>query len=396
GKYTQAALDVRTHVILYYFSDKSLINRGFVDLTSYFDTALWASNAVIENGTISNIVEDSGKVVGSTGLSHMSGSVIYCFDVELGIAPDQFLGIGLNLYNSAYQYVGTNRGYFMCIKDSLIELQKTDGSSNAVIDVKDVAICDGQKHSICWGVINTAAGCHVIAIIDGEIVFSYSDTTDTAPTDVPMQFVTSTTGKLGNSIILSKSKTMPTAEEFEAIVKNAEYKAAQSVLATFPDVTGLKVIKANASKILTEDAIIDVSYAMPEYKNDSMMIPAMAVAKMFGGVANANRNGVTLTVRDVTMGFVDGAASYIAGSETKTSKQSAYMKNGYLMIAVQDVLSAIGIELSDDFFNGMSTITDTGSVNTVNEARQLAKSSAIIDKIMSYNDTNDVYFKDLK
>jgi len=72
------------------------------------------------------------------------------------------------------------------------------------------------------------------------------------------------------------------------------------------------------------------------------------------------------------------------------------MKNGHLMISLQDIADAAGLQLMVDIFNDVILLTDTGSVNSANEAQQLKDAAAMLQKLSQYNTTSDVFYKDLK
>ena len=194
----------------------------------------------------------------------------------------------------------------------------------------------------------------------------------------------------------TRSETIPTNEDFDKYLKVAEYKSAEAILHAIPDVTGTKMIKAGVTKILTEDGVIDSSSAAPEFKGEEMMVPADVFAKMYGETATISGNTATLNVKGTTLTFTENGTSYTVNGTATSSRQPAYMKNGKLMISVGDVASATGLIWTGDWFNGIMTITESGAPHTVNQAKELTKVSMILDKLMSYGDTNDVYFKDLK
>ncbi len=403
GQYTQSALDARTQFIADYYSDKSLINKGYVDFGNYLTAKYWNDKAVFGDGTV--ISSADGTVAGTNGLGQMSGTVIYCFDVKFTAGDASWIPIGLNRYNNIQQYKASNNGYYMVVKKDLIELQKTDGSNSSIVAVKEgVNLFDGKKHAVRYGVINTSLGCTVLAIIDGETVFAYSDVTTTAQTGQQMEFaMTAPTPTLNESIVISKTSSIPDQAHFDKILTNLEYNSARGVLdyiaTSMPGTTisGVKILKPGETKIVTEDGIFDASYAAPELVNGYVMLPAKAAAAIFGGSASINGDGASFTVRGKAFNFTNGVSAYDVDGTAKSSKHTPYMKNGNLMIALTDVLGEIGVQHMIDLFNGGAVvITDEGSINTANQASQLQAAATIL-RTLSLIDTGDaVYFKDVK
>ena len=393
GRYSQTHLDARTNFILRYFKDTAEINGGFVDLTRYDKPNHWSLNMVRDNNTNSMTLTGTGgeTVGGSNVLSSMSGSVIYCFDIVME-NDGTWMPIGLNKSLSS-QYSGKNNGYTLVTKADRIELQKQDGSkSHGVLEeCVGVSLNDGKKHSVMYGYLETAVGCNIVLVVDGELIFNYADVTATAQVGQPMEFA-ATARPAGATVTISQSESIPTNEEFEKLSKYSEYNAARGVAKSFPNVTGVKFLKAGSKKVVTEDAVYDVSYATPEMKNDKLMVPVAVLAKMFGGTQIANSNSATLKIRDVEFAFNNGNRSYSVNGAAQTADQAPYEKNGYLMVSLQDVLTNIGCELTIEWLNNVAVITDTGSVNTVNQGQELRNASTVLEKLSTFAETDDVIF----
>ena len=395
GKYTQGALDARTAVINNYLTNKSLINPGYVDLIDYAKASNWTSVMDVDSQSIVHAKDVDRTFGGSTALSHMSGSVIYCFDAELTLGGDKtsFVGIGLNKLNSTYQYSSGNNGYYLIIKENVVELQRN--GDGIIQDMKDIYLCDGKKHSLQFGIINTTIGCNIVFAVDGKMIFDYLDVSEKAFITDALEFTTNSI-TAGDILKFTRSENIPTDEDFKKHLKNAEYKSAEAILLSIPEVVNTKIVKSGTGKVLTEDGVIDSSSAAPEFKGEEMMVPAEVYAKMYGQTATISGNTATLNVKGTTLTFTENGSTYTVDGTAVPSKYPAYMKNGKLMIAVSDAASATGSLWTRDEFNGIMTITDSGAPHTVNQAKELRKVSQILDKLMSYGDTNDVYFKDLK
>lgn len=394
GRYSQNALNGRTDYIRNYFKNKSLINRGYVNLFDFSKPEYWTEKITAVSPQLISL-ETVSSVAGTRGLSHLSGSVIYCFDAE--VTANGFNGIGLNLDSSSLLYSGSNRGYFLCIKKDIIELQKTNGTTNEILEVKDVAIGDGTRHSIRFGLINTSVGNLVTAVIDGETVFDYMDVTDTAPDELSLEFALSTSGAAGNCTKLYPSENIPSQEEFDELVKSAELKAAKAVMALFPeDFSDISNIKSGADVILTDEGIIDVSYAKPELLGDNMMVPATVLPKILNIDVSTDDKTVSLTKDGLTVVFSEGNDMYMQEGIEKSANQSPYMKNGHLMISMLDIKEIFNYELTDDWINDMAIVAKTGSFNIVNDSKFISDIVGIIDGVSKYIDGRDVYFAAVK
>jgi len=385
GMLGQNVIDARTSYIGNYFKNKALINKGYVNLFDFADPMYWNGNITkVSDEMIS--LETVSTVAGTKGLSHMSGSVVFCFDAE--VTANGYNGIGLNMDSTTTLHTGSNRGYFLCIKKDLIELQKTDGSTNSIVEVSNVAIGDGSRHSIRFGLINTSVGNLVTAVIDGETVFDYIDVTDTAPSDLSLEFGLSTSSREGNCTKLYPSDEIPSQEEFDALVKRAEIKAAKAVMEAFPkDFSDISCIKSGVGVILTDKGITDVSYATPELIGDSMMVPAEALWDTMGISAKTDGKSLTLTKDGKTAVFAEGESSCKVSGETMTVREVPFSKNGHIMVSMLDIKEIFDYELTDDWINNMAIVSKTGSLNIVNDSAIISKVVKVMDFVAKYTYT---------
>jgi len=397
GKYSQQALDVRLGVIESYLDDKSLINKGYVDLLDYYDRSNWTDEIILQDAAITNKGYDptNWNPAGSKTLSQLSGSVVYCFNMTVDFADDKesrWVSFGLSANPSTIQYVATNRGYYFVIKKGLIEFQKADGASASVLETRNLDVADGEKHSVEFGIVNTEIGCHIVLTIDSNVIFDYSDTTSTAPRDIGLEFVSMSRDT--DSISFSGASLVPGSEVFEALQKKADFLAARSVLDTFPAENVMLVIPG-ISKVLGRDGMFDVSHAIPEKRGDYIMIPVGVAAKLFGG--SVSEDGTTLTIRGKSAVFADGALTYSADGETITATQAPYNKNGHLMVSMADVATVAGCMYSEEWIAGIGAFLDSGAVNAQNERIQFDNALKIAQYLeKQYPDIKDIYYKDLK
>ncbi len=408
GRYTQRALDARLNYIRNYYGNKDLVNKGYVDLSQYMLPGLWSNNPVIENGTVYaecpvNERHDSTNAL-TTGIgvtAPFAGSSIYCFDATF--TPNEkgdWISFGISKSTADLQYQKNNNGYYVIVKPDLVELQRNDGSGPKIIDIKEgVTLLDRKKHSIRFGVINTSIGCNIIMVVDGEVWFSYADISQMAQTTGALSFTTSirTAGAIG---LFEKSEEIPSAESFNQLTVNMEYNnaraAALNVKNALDGISGVRLFKAGTKKAITEDGVYDISYAPTEMKDNSPMVPASLVARLFNSGDSVSGESATLNIRGTTLGFKNGSTAYTVNGASGNTKVTPYMKNGHLMVSLQDIADALGLQLMVDIFNDVILLTDTGSVNSANQAQQLKDSAAMLEKLSQFSTTQDVFYRDLK
>ena len=408
GRFTQKALDVRINYIRNYYGNKELVNKGYVDLSQYMIDGLWSNSPVIDNGTVYVVcppkkgVDSMDTLITGIGVTApFAGSSIYCFDATFNPSPkNDWISFGLSKSTSGHQYNKQNNGYYVIVKPDLIELQRNDGSGPKVIEVKEgVTLLDGKKHSIRFGTINTHLGCNILMVVDGEVWFSYADISQVAQTTGALSFVAGIR-TADATALFEKSEYIPDSKNFEQLVINMEYNnakaAALQIKNALPGISGVRLFKAGTTKAITEDGVYDISYAPTEMKDGYPMVPASLVARLFATGDSVSGDSATLNIRDSVLKFVSGSTTYSVNGTGRTSKASPYMKNGHLMVSLQDVADAIGAQLMVDIFNDVILLTDTGSVNSANEAQQLKDAAAMLQKLSQYNTSEDVFYKDLK
>ena len=408
GRYTQRSLDARLNYTRNYYGNKDLVNKGYVDLSQYMVPGHWSNNPVIENGTVYVLCGQKGigdamdaLITGVGVTAPFAGSSIYCFDATFNPSPkNDWISFGISKSTADHQYNKQNNGYYVIVKPDMIELQRNDGSGPKIIEIKEGAtLLDGKKHSIRFGTINTHLGCNIIMVVDGEVWFSYADISQVAQTTGALSFVAGIRTE-GASALFEKSDYIPDTINFENLVVAMEYNsakaAAMQIKNALPGITGVRLFKAGTTKAITEDGVYDISYAPTEMKNNYPMVPASLVARLFdtGDVIDGEK--AVLSIRDNALVFANGDGNYTVNGEKKSAKVAPYMKNGHLMISLQDIADALGIQLMVDIFNDVILLTDTGSVNSANEAQQLKDAAAMLEKLSQFETTQDVLYRDLK
>ncbi len=408
GKYTQRALDARLNYIRNYYGNKDLVNKGYVDLSQYMLPGLWSNNPVIENGTVYVLCPPKGVgdamdtlITGVGVTAPFAGASIYCFDATFNPSPkNDWISFGISKSTADHQYNKQNNGYYVIVKPDMVELQRNDGSGPKIIEIKEGAtLLDGKKHSIRFGSINTHLGCNIVMVVDGEVWFSYADISQVAQTTGALSFVAGIRTE-GASALFEKSAEIPDTANFENLVVAMEYNSARAaalqIRDALPGISGVKLFKAGTTKAITEDGVFDISYAPTEIKDNYPMVPADLVSRLFGAQGSLSGAEATVNVGNDVLKFANGSTTYTVNGEVRTARVTPYTKNGYLMISLQDIADATGKQLMVDIFNDVILLTDTGSVNSANEAQQLKDAAAMLQKLSQYNTTSDVFYKDLK
>ena len=403
GRYTQKSLDKRLNYIKTFYEGGNLVNKGYVDLSQYMTAGMWSNNPAIENETVYVLCppDASELVTGVDATGAFSGLSIYCFDVTINPTPDkEYISIGMSKNPTVLPYNTKNNSYYIIVKEDLVELQRNDGSGPFILEVKEgVTLFDGKKHSVRFGVINTDIGCNIIVVVDDEVWFSYSDITTLAQTSDKLSFSAGIrTG--GANALFEKSEYIPDTSNFENLLVNLEYNNAKAVALQMrncqPGISEVRLFKAGTTKAITEDGVYDISYAPTEMKNNYPMVPASLVARIFAEGETVSGEKANLNIRSNVLGFTNGIGTYSVNGELRNATVAPYMKNGHLMVSLQDIADALGIQLMVDIFNDVILLTDTGSVTAANQAKELQDAAAMLEKLSEFSSTQDVFYKDLK
>lgn len=392
GRYSQAALDARTDYIVNYFSNKALVNGGYMNLFDYANSDYWVNMDIVSKDVIA--IESERSCGGTINLGHLSGSVIYCFDAELKV-DDSFLCLGLSMDSSSWTFNETNRGYFLCVKNDVVELQKIGGDLDEILEVKEVNLADGKRHSYRFGLINTAYGNVLCCEVDGEILFEHYDVSNTAPSDLglDLSFSVFNTG----SMKLYPPQSVPSADEYNAYCNRAEAKIAEALVAAFPDTfSGFCSIKSGSGHILSEKGLVDVSYATPELVGDHMMAPAKALGQALGMEVTDTGAEAVITFDGKTAVFGNLSPTFSLDGAMVDCGYTPYTKNGHLMVSLLDILPAFDLVQTVDWLNNMAVVSRTGVFNVVNDSIFLSKVAKVIDGAKEYADGKSINFSDIK
>ncbi len=394
GKYSQKSLDARTEFIAGYYSGYAKREEGFVDVLALKERNNW-KGITLEGDVIINESSNGEHVGGSNVFANMAGSVLYCFDI-IAENDGSYMCVGMNKSNTTAQWKAGNNGYVTVTKADRLELQKVDNSKNTIVDERmGVTLNDGKRHSVIFGYLNTTVGCNVILAVDGELIFNYGDVDSTSNRNQPMEFVTTAT-PTGSKIQILQSENIPTAEDFQRLKSYCEANAAVAVSQSFPNAVGEKILKEGYNKIITEKGIYDVSYATPELSGETLMVPASAIAKIFEGTATANSSSAILKIRGNEFVFNNGSGTYTVNGEAKSVSKAPYVKNGYLMVSLEDIVSNVGSSMVTDWICNVTVITDDGIPNAANEGENFQNSLIVLEKFSNLGITNDIIIQALK
>jgi hypothetical protein len=209
-----------------------------------------------------------------------------------------------------------------------------------------------------------------------------------------MEFVISAYNA-GDLIELTKSKVIPTQEDFKALIEHGIYKSAQTIYGLYKDMKNLVILKTNSGKILTQEGVVDISYAPAIMQNDKLLVPYDAISKIFGATTAKEGNNITISFGGTKVSFVLDSQSCTINGETVALKQVATEINGYVMLPLEDLAVALEKNCVWDRHNGLLTITDSGSVNVMNTATTLTKTAEVIARLGEMDDKRDVMFDSL-
>ncbi len=399
GNYSQEKLNERVDYITNYYLDKSLFNSGYLNLVKVTNKDMWTGTVSGGDDSIENIGSKAYNYVGTKNFGMASGTIIYCFDAAFDLPGDQntttgMLSLGMNKFTNQVSYTAANKGYYLIIKNHLVELQRTTGSKNGVLAVKEnYHLTDGNKHKMMYGVINTAGGCMILLVVDGEVIFEYYDVSADEQSAENMEFLTNTY-KEDCYVKLYEAGQTPSQEEFTKLVKNAEYKTAQAAVEALNTET-ISFLKPGCGVVITQSGAVDVSYAKPELKDNTIMVPAKLITKLYGGSETLSDSGVVLDIDGNVMEFTENHDRFTFGGTSQKVAYKPYYKNGHLMIPLEDVAKVLKFEYMYDDMSEMAIFNNSSAIHNVNQSNELGRVSKCVSKLSEYGENIDISFENV-
>ena len=355
---------------------EGLVNPGYLDLGEYFTKDNWAGALKVTSDSI--IMAPEVKMDGfggTTNFEAMTGSVVFCFDAEFKNAgAGSYITFGLSNKNDVHQYKATSPGYYIVVKDNLVELQKCGSSGGKIYGTKEFALSDGNRHQMRMGRIKLATGNLFFVDVDGENLFTMYDidgTEVTASAQIAMA-----TYQAGERIALYPySGELPSDEAFNEMKKAALYASVKPIYDLYSeDLTGYGIISLDHAKVINADGLYNVSNKPVLKGIDDVYVTADAFEKLAnckvsvaGSVATVSSNGATVEIPTVE-------------------------EKGVAMIPVKELCSKLNKTYTFDGQNRTVAVADSGTFVVMNTLTRTKKAS---DMFAVMAEEDDIIFNQL-
>lgn len=367
GIVRQNSIDSVTSLLSSSLNKIGSVNKGFLDITKYIDTYdKWDGSYTVENGSYT-VASDPNryKMAGTKTLKDTTGSCIYSFDAKIDTAS--YAIIALAKYIDMPPYSEACTGYSICIKDDVVELQKSTGTTHTLdLTVNRSFANDGKYHNIQFGFVNIGIGNIVVLYVDGESWIEYIDVSDDA-VNVNCELAVFVNSGEADAISIKVSSMISTADEFDKLLERNCYKAAKNIIDSFD--AEVMLFQNNATKIMTPKGVYDVSYA-PNTEIDGKLMIAFDKIDDIWGVQTVEENGIYYIINDV-----------------KTQIKNVSEKNGYVMVSLEEIFEILGRE--NVASSAHSMIID-GNIIYMNNVEWLNKASELLELLKDY--TSDYIF----
>ena len=247
GKNNQNEIDTLANQITTFWDNDELINPGYVDMVTTAPKATdWqpASDVtVVENQKIT-IGGPADCVAFAENFKNITKRCILSFKVK--IRTPNWVGLGMNAVDNA-PYASGNPGYFIVIKNDVMEFQKNAGSGSTIIGTKDMHIANDDKyHDIEMGVITLNACRLYLVTVDGETVFEYVDANPVEEKLMPLFFATQK-----STFEVVKSTELSEQSKYDELVSGYTPKEAKALYEAYkPGDDELIIFKKNVSSII--------------------------------------------------------------------------------------------------------------------------------------------------
>lgn len=362
GIVRQAAIDAMTNSLSSAMGKIGSVNRGFLNISEEIaDASKWNGKFEVKDGAYT--VKGDGlaaKQAGTFVTDKSTGSCIYSFDAKVDTA--NWAIIALAKYIDMVPYSAACTGYSLCIKNDLIELQKSTGTAHTVDVTVDKSFAnDGKYHNVQFGFVNIGIGNLVVLYVDGESWMEYLDVSDTA-IKVNCGISMYVNSAESESISIKSASAVSDSEEFNKLFERGLYKAVKEVLAGFE--SEVMLFQTDANKIFTPKGVYDTSYAPNSVINGELMIAFDKVDDIWG-VETLEENG----------------SFYIVSNGEKQRINGIGEKNGYPMASVADIFTILDRENVASANNDM--LID-GNIIYMNNVEWLNKATALMELLKIY------------
>lgn len=361
------------NVIKDLYASKDNRNPGFLDVKMYMNSEEWEGKPKVVDGesvTVEN-PEGANVLVGTNAPKSTAGNVIYCFDLIIENLPEgKFLCVGNNINLQQQAFMGANIGYMLCIKNDLIELQKENGSKNAVVDTKTgVTLCDGKRHSYKFGRLNLGFAQAVYVEIDGEVVFMYPDIEGTEVNSDGGLLLQSF--DLGNTITMLPSENVPTdTESFEKVKEELTKATAEGLRKQYDnEYVNARILNVESDRIMTGTGVYKLDKVPTPTGNSEVLVSVGTVNKIFNTVGTVSGGSFTVTV--------DG----------KTATVPVINTDGKDSVSLEIICKTLGKVYAYDYsYSRNIIVADGGGENLQNIGPRLNKTAGLLKKAMEYEE----------
>ncbi len=356
GILRQTAIDAMAKSLSGSLSKIGMVNKGFLDITDYInDKNDWRGPLDISgDGTVSiSGVAEKTKVGGTTTLSPTTGSCLYSFDAK--VDTQVYAIIGFARHTDMVPYSAANTGYSICIKDDLVELQLSTGTSHDVVYTINKSFAnDGKYHHLEFGFVDIDIGNLVALYVDGEAWIEYPDIFGTSVNNI-CELSMFVTAREGEKISIRPATQTSDEKEFEDFIRRNLYSAVKLVMEKFDTTDEVVLFKEGSTKIFSPKGVFDVSYAPNKTIGGKLMIAFDKVDDIFGVQTNEK----------------DGNC-YVGNIRVNDTA----MQNGYAMVSAEEVLKILGRASVRSTAHEMliaGNIIYMNNVDCLNKAQELMK-----------------------
>lgn len=367
---TQEKLDSAGSFLNSILSGEGMVAPGYLDIADRLGPENWTGQVKADGKSVVMAPDKTANTFGgSTTFEYMTGNIVYCFDAEFeNFGEGSWMTFGLSQRNDVHQYQATNPGYYICIKENLVELQKTDNQGNKVLATKEIPLSDGKRHSMQMGRIKIATGNVFFINVDGNNLFTYHDV-DGSELKGPSQLVMCTY-KTGERIALYPySGNIPDGNEYEEMKKHELNNSIKPIYDLYnEELENYAIINTEYAKVLNSSGLYNVS-AKPVVQNeDDIYVTAEIFEKMCNSKVSVSSDKAIITSGDKK---AEVLVSYI---------------NNVPMFLLEDACFKLDKSYLYDWQNQNVFVSDSGSFVVMNTLTKTKKTREMFEAMASAED----------
>lgn len=367
---TQAKLDNATSFLNSILNGEGMVAPGYMDIADRLGPENWTGQVKADGKSVVMAPDKAANTFGgTTTFEYMTGNIVYCFDAEFENCGDgSWMTFGLSQRNDVHQYQATNPGYYICIKENLVELQKTDNQGNKVLETKAFPLSDGKRHSIQMGRIKIETGNIFFINVDGDNLFTYYDV-DGSELKGPSQ-LSMCTYKVGEKIALYPySGEVPDQNKYEEMKKRELNNSIKPIYNLYSeDLKNYSILNTGHAKVLNSTGLYNVS-DKPVIKNDDDIY---VTAEIFEKMCDAKVD-------------VDGSRARITSSDKNVEVSVSYMDN-VPMFLIEEACVKLDKSYTYDWQNQNVFVGDSGSIIVMNTLTKTKKTREMFEIMANAED----------